>query len=277
MTLPAASDRRRKEAARLRETADATQDPTIRVELLAMAVNTRPLRSQYRILEPTVGLIAATLGCDFLNGSRGTLCSSQRTHRHLHEGSTAAQALQPVAPVRRATRNHAAPVLIAAGTSSPVGVFVVRPAEKSQEVWTVETSPALRPRHEVSNSTIAVRSRRRGVHHGAEPADNYRRADDQRSEPLLKLEIEPAANLDRVAVPVELIPVVDPEQANTRYRDGFDIFWPPRCAFTIVHFAADHPDPSRPTLTSSRPRAQCSRALLRQRSSKLRSRQAGPP
>jgi hypothetical protein len=37
MTQPTASDRYQREAARLREKAVATQDPTIRVELLAMA------------------------------------------------------------------------------------------------------------------------------------------------------------------------------------------------------------------------------------------------
>jgi hypothetical protein len=47
MTLPTASDRYQREAARLREKAVATQDPTIRAERLAMA-------RQYDVLAESV-------------------------------------------------------------------------------------------------------------------------------------------------------------------------------------------------------------------------------
>jgi hypothetical protein len=47
MTPPTASDRYRKEAARLRDKADATHEPTIRTELLAMA-------RQYEVLAESV-------------------------------------------------------------------------------------------------------------------------------------------------------------------------------------------------------------------------------
>jgi hypothetical protein len=47
MTLPTASDRYQREAARLRDKAAATQDPTIRTELLAMV-------RQYEVLAEAV-------------------------------------------------------------------------------------------------------------------------------------------------------------------------------------------------------------------------------